>query len=161
MTDRRTVPPLLYLDVDGVILPLGAGPGEPTLIIGPWGCRVRLPAGTPARVHRLAEAFTPVWGTYWQEQANRVLALALDLPHWPVLPLDEPGPDHGMDKFQALRAHAGDRPFAWVDDCIPEEAHAWAAERGIPTLLCPIDPCVGLAEEDLPGLLAFAREAAV
>ena len=42
-------------------------------------------------------------------------------------------------KLEALDRYAGERPLAWVDDCIDETCQAWAVERAAPTLLVPTD----------------------
>jgi len=61
-------------------------------------------------------------------------------------------------KIEALEEHAGDRPAAWIDDNLDERAEHWARERAAPTLLVLTDAAVGLDDEHVERLLAWADE---
>src|SRR6185437_2007776 len=79
---------LLFLDVDGPLLPFGGsaqpGPGEPAGV--PHLARLRLDAGP-----RLAGLpCTLVWATTWLEDANTEIAPRLGLPGLPVVTWPEP-----------------------------------------------------------------------
>jgi hypothetical protein len=61
-------------------------------------------------------------------------------------------------KLAAIDAFAGpDRPLAWVDDAFNDACHAWAAERGAPTLLVRTEPRDGLVDEHAAWLRAWAQ----
>jgi hypothetical protein len=149
VTDER---PILALDVDGVISlfgfegPPAQAPGRFHLINGIAHC---ISDGVGARIARLAGRYEIVWATGWEDRANerlpQILGLDGDLPyltfdgkarfgsaHWKVGPID---------------TFAGDRPLAWIDDCLDESCHSWAASRSAPTLLVPTEPFSGLTEE--------------
>ena len=53
--------------------------------------------------------------------------------------------------------YAGDRPLAWVDDCIDASCEDWATMREAPTLLVPTDPTEGLTDAHVEALLSWAR----
>jgi hypothetical protein len=55
-------------------------------------------------------------------------------------------------------SYAGHRPLAWIDDALPPEAHAWAANRRIPTLLIDIDPAEGLTRSVIEQSLQWADD---
>lgn len=152
--------PILALDVDGVISlfgfdgPLEGAPGRFHLINGTAHC---IDDGVGARILRLAERYEVVWATGWEDRANErlpaILGLEAELPyltfdgnarfgsaHWKVGPIDD---------------YAADRPLAWIDDCLDETCHAWAAQRSAPTLLVPTEPFEGLTEDLTDALLRW------
>jgi hypothetical protein len=157
-----TKPPILFLDVDGVISLFGFAPGAERLP-GPlhWidGIAHFIPEDVGERLVRLAESFELVWATGWEERANEHLPFILGLPFQdlPFLTFDGRamfGSAHW--KLDAIDAYASDRPAAWIDDNIDEECAAWAENRAAPTLLVHTDPAVGLIDEQVEELLGWA-----
>jgi hypothetical protein len=148
--------PLLLLDVDGVLLVVRSAwdddeiepDYEPTLH-----------PEAPAWAAELAGAFELVWATTWEHLANSVIAPALGLPQLPAIEFD-------MDrrvptaKLPSVIAWVGDRPCAWIDDDLHEDAFTWAAGRPVPTLLVPVDMTRGMERRHVDRLLAFAAEVA-
>ena len=61
-------------------------------------------------------------------------------------------------KVDAINEYAGDRPAAWIDDNIDETCTAWAEGRAAPTLIVETSPSVGLTDEHVAQLLAWADE---
>jgi hypothetical protein len=160
MPDRR---PILALDVDGTISLFGfegelaEAPGRFHLIDGVAHC---IPEEVGERLARLAERFELVWATGWEDRANDTLPTILGLPEaLPFLTFDGRarfGTAHW--KVEAIDQYAGDRPLAWIDDCLDESCHSWAAQRRAPTLLVPCEPHRGLEEAHVEALLAWAEE---
>jgi hypothetical protein len=71
-----------------------------------------------------------------------------------------PGPAPGAGrhwKLDAIEAHAGPRPLAWIDDGHTEECQAWATARSAPTLLVSTEPSTGLGVDHVQNLAAWAR----
>ena len=152
------------MDVDGVIslfgFPAGAEPpGRFHQVDGIPHC-----IGTQcgARVNRLLGAFEVVWATGWEERANEHLPWLLGLPgELPTLRFDGRAIwARAHWKIDAIDEYAGDRPAAWIDDSFDEECYRWAEERPAPTLLVRTDPPVGIDEEHVQRLLAFAENPA-
>jgi hypothetical protein len=161
-----TKPPILFLDVDGVISLFGFAPGAEQLP-GPlhWidGIAHFIPEDVGERLVRLAESFELVWATGWEERANEHLPFILGLPFrdLPYLTFDGRavfGSAHW--KLDAIDAYAADRPAAWIDDNIDEECRAWAQGRNAPTLLVHTDPAIGLTAEHVDELLRWAARLA-
>ena len=100
------------------------------------------------------EAEIPAWCAV---PAAWLLAPLLLLPQLPVIGLP-PAPFHPRDKLPAVIGYAGRRPLTWIDDQHPDEAHAWAAERGVPTLLIGTDPASGLTRPVVERSLRWAEE---
>ncbi|MFD7560828.1 hypothetical protein ACFV9E_40865, partial [Streptomyces sp. NPDC059835] len=73
--------PLLYLDVDGPLIPFGAGPYPQGDEDNPLLARVDATVGP-----RLAALECElVWATTWMEEANECLAHRLGLPPLPLV----------------------------------------------------------------------------
>jgi HAD domain in Swiss Army Knife RNA repair proteins len=157
-----TNPPILFVDVDGVLSLFGFAPRAEQLP-GPlyWidGIAHFIPDEVGERLVRLAEGFELVWATGWEERANEHLPHLLGLPvrELPYLTFDGRavfGSAHW--KVDAIAEYAGNRPAAWIDDNIDEECIAWAEGRSAPTLIVHTDPAVGLTDEHVEELLRWA-----
>ena len=161
-------PPLLLIDVDGVISLFDyAG-------FSPDRGRMEMLDGVPHHLslqaadalRRLAAHFEMVWCTGWEERADEHLPHLLGLPRgWPHLELDRAqGPGRstlGHWKLGAIDDYAGPRrPLAWIDDAHDDACRRWAAAREGPTLLVTTDPAVGLTDDQAAQLRAWALTAA-
>jgi HAD domain in Swiss Army Knife RNA repair proteins len=155
--------PLLFCDIDGVISLWGFHPD--TRPPGIWTTVDGIPhfLSTRAAEHLLAlsGAFELVWCSGWEEKADEHLPRALGVPAArPHLRFD------GLTraevsarahwKLDAVGAHAGGRPLAWIDDAFNDACWDWASARAAPTLLVPTDPAEGLADGHAATLRAFA-----
>ena len=153
----RAIRPLLFLDVDGPLIPFGRPGGYPT-----YGA----PDGPNPLLARLDPAYGPrltalpcelVWATTWMSDANECVAPLLGLPELPVVTwLDPAEPDEraGLHwKTRTLVEWAAGRPFAWVDDEITAIDRTWvAAHHPGQALLHRVDPREGLTEADFAAL---------
>ena len=146
--------PVLLVDVDGVISLFGFDHTDP-----PLACPVMvdgsphwLSEGAGTRLQRLSRTFECVWCTGWEERAEEHLPRLLGLSGgWRHLTLGA-----GW-KLEAIDTSLGaKRPIAWIDDVHDDKEAAWAASRIGPTLLVTTDPAVGLAEEHVAALEAWA-----
>ncbi len=157
--------PLLFLDVDGVISLFGFDLGDPSspLPPGPFhfidGIPHCISMAAGPRIERLREAFDLVWATGWEEKAAEYLPHLLAIPDLdlPVLSFDGRavfGSAHW--KIDVINEYAGNRTAAWIDDNLDQECQDWAANRGVPTLLVITEPAVGLLDEHVEQLLAWA-----
>jgi hypothetical protein len=163
VTDRPGGP-LLFLDVDGPLLPFGGsrpcGPGE---VDGPPRLmRLRVDAGP-----RLAALpCTLVWATSWLEDANTEIAPRLGLPRlpvvaWPELTAASEREDQWFGlcwKTRTLVSWAAGRPFAWLDDEVADaDRDRVTARHPGRALLLRIDASRGLADQDFAALDAWLR----
>jgi hypothetical protein len=146
--------PLLLLDVDGVLCPMGGGDGE-AMVESPDN-HVRYARALPERLATLAKAFTLVFATSWGQKANDALCPLFGLPPLPVIGFGGVTFRLGTTyKLPAIRQFVKDRPFAWIDDEIGRDAHRWARRRSVPTLLLDVRPDHGLTADDVHALLQF------
>ena len=153
--------PLCLLDVDGVIALLGPGSGESTFEAVVADYPVTIAVAAQERLSRLAAVFQIVWATAWQRDGAEALGPLLGLPDdLPFLRFD-PGADRDAAtyKLPVVKRFVRNRPAAWVDDELGEDVIAWADQREQPTLLVRCDPRVGLTDEQVDDLLAFAASA--
>ncbi|MGW6915207.1 hypothetical protein ACWGB8_15535 [Kitasatospora sp. NPDC054939] len=171
---RPSALPLLFLDVDGPLIPFGATrdqlPNGYPLHRGPSSA-ASAAAGNPlvARIDpalgpRLAALpCRPVWATTWLADANACIGPWLGLPDLPVVDWPErPAPEDAWSglhwKTRRLVAWAAGRPFAWVDDELTPADRVWvAAHHPAQALLHRVDPVTGLQPEDFAVLDAWLR----
>lgn len=153
--------PLLLLDVDGVLNPLGVRElagftphelGEP----GTAGhVRVLLSPDHGRWLTSLGDIFDLVWATSWEQDADLLIAERVGLPRG--LPFIRFTEQSGWTaKLPDVTRFVGERATAWVDDQFDPDAHAWAESRQAPTLFVETNHRVGLELEHIARLRAFA-----
>jgi hypothetical protein len=154
--------PILFVDVDGVVSLFGwergsEAPGTFHMVEGIVHC-IGIESGR--LLAQLRDRFELVWATGWEEKANEYLVHLLELEdELPTLTFDGRarfGSAHW--KLEALDEFAGDRPAAWIDDNIDVECRTWAERREAPTLLVETETHVGITDEHVETLLAWADE---
>ncbi|MGH2808655.1 MAG: HAD domain-containing protein [Actinomycetota bacterium] len=144
----------MLVDVDGVLSPYAAATcpeGYREYDFFPGEEAVRLAEIHGEWLRELSASFDLTWATGWGSDADRLIAPVLGLPTCPLIEFP-PAPFDPALKVPAIRSFVGERPFAWLDDELTEEAFIWAAERAIPALLIQVDPSIGLAEEHVTEL---------
>lgn len=152
------------------------------LIDGTPHC-ISLAAGE--RLGRLTATFELVWATGWQDRANDRLPQVIGIGPLPVIEFDLPDRSAGHDtgraparpspgpatgpgagsiaghwKLEALDRFAAGRAIAWIDDSLDQSCFEWAERRevaGLPTLLAPTKPELGIEEGHVAALESWAR----
>ncbi|MEU6228727.1 HAD domain-containing protein [Streptomyces sp. NPDC047042] len=152
-------PPLVFLDVDGPLIPFGGTPkqypdGYPThrparpLPLPAAGTNPLLPRINPALGPRLAAlACELVWATTWMDEANEMVSPWLGLPTLPVANWPDPDPyadpyagdlPGGPGAATAPGVHwktrplvdlAAGRDFVWLDDEVTDADRRWVAQH--------------------------------
>ncbi|MEV0719573.1 HAD domain-containing protein [Asanoa sp. NPDC050611] len=154
---------LLFLDVDGPLIPFKARPTvasrrPPDEVGNPLLDRL-----DPADGRRLlALGCDLVWATTWLADANEVVAPRLGLPKLPVVewPDDDEEPEPGVHwKTAQLVRWSDGRPFAWLDDEITDTDRRWVAtHHPAPALLRRVDPFIGLSASDYVAVRTWLGE---
>ncbi|MFJ9735865.1 HAD domain-containing protein [Streptomyces sp. NPDC101171] len=149
---------LLFLDVDGPLIPFGASDGAYPVfdrgLAGPpdAGGHPLLNRVDPALGARLRGLGCElVWATTWMDDANACLAPWLGLPALPVVrwPDEDEPPGLLHWKTRPLVAWAAGRPFVWIDDELTEADRSWVAvHHRAPALLYRVDHRYGLTGAD-------------
>ncbi|GAB4048257.1 HAD domain-containing protein [Catellatospora paridis] len=141
---------LALIDVDGVLNPHGTAacpPGYTEHELFP-GELVRVRREHGPLLLRLSTRYELVWATYWEHEANRLLAPLLGLPRLPVIHCAGPPGSH-QDKLLGIAPWVADRPLVWFDDLHSAAAHEWAASRTALTRLIHVDPIAGLTGDHI------------
>ncbi|MFI0482336.1 HAD domain-containing protein [Actinomadura sp. 9N215] len=156
--------PLLFLDVDGPLLPFGNNPqGQASAVASPSHLsRLRPEVG----LRLAALPCDLVWATTWEDMANTEISPRIGLPRLPVVTWPESTTEHEREdqwfglcwKTRALVDWAGGRPFAWIDDEITNADRDWvsAHHRGR-AFLHHVEASQGLTEADFAALDRWLR----
>jgi hypothetical protein len=146
---------LLFLDVDGPLIPFGAP-------LPPSADHVR-PQPVRAGVSPLLARLNPqhgtrlsalpcdlVWATTWMADANEVIGPRLGLPELPVVDWPDADDDGTLHwKTRGLLHWAAGRPFVWVDDEITDADRGWVSRHHSEAALPHrVDPRRGLTDAD-------------
>lgn len=159
---------LLFLDVDGPLIPFGSSYGHPQA--APADAPTSADQGNPllnrldpeVGARLMALNCRLVWATTWMEEANEVVAPLIGLPNLPVVQWPDTGTEEdprGLHwKTRPVVEWADGRPFIWVDDENSAMDRLWvAAGHPGPSLLHHVDPAKGLEESDFCALAAWLR----
>lgn len=158
---------LLFLDVDGPLIPFGSARGYP--VYDSPGVPAHIARDNPL-LSRIDPSLGPrlaalgcelVWATTWMDDANTVVSPWLGLPPLPVVDWpDEDGPPALLHwKTRPLTTWAAGRPFVWLDDEITEADRAWvAAHHHEPALLHRVEHQYGITDADLAVVAGWVSE---
>ncbi|MFF0449624.1 HAD domain-containing protein [Streptomyces sp. NPDC004609] len=163
--------PLLFLDVDGPLIPFGAEPQQyPTYATGLDLCEADanplLTRINPEHGPRLAALpCEVVWATTWMDDANECIAPLIGLPRVAVVVWPEPSDIDEQDereglhwKTRALVEWAAGRSFIWVDDEVTDTDRTWVATHHPGhALLHRVDARLGLTDGDYAALGLWLR----
>lgn len=158
--------PLLFLDVDGPLIPFGTKPGghptyPPTTAPQPLAPNPLLARINPDHGPQLAALpVTLIWATTWMADANECVAPRLGLPPLDLVTWPEPSATEDQDirnglhwKTRPLVDWAAGRPFIWVDDEITPADRTWVSTHHPgPALLHRVAPREGLTDADYTAL---------
>ncbi|MQM24709.1 HAD domain-containing protein [Glycomyces albidus] len=155
MTDHDKKP-LLFLDVDGTLIPFGRHQRHAPLDTTSDSYLSRLDPQTGTRLAALPCQL--VWATTWENEANTEVAPRIGLPPLPVVHWPQPTSAGELEdqwfnlhwKTRPLVTWAAGRPFVWVDDEINEADETWvAAHHPGGALLHRVEAAQGIIDADL------------
>jgi hypothetical protein len=164
MMSDQAGPPLVFLDVDGPLIPFRARTTRRRQSLTNFAGPSREALGNPL-VDRLDPAdgrrllglgCQLVWATTWMAEANEIISPRLGLPELPVVdfPDTDDEPVRGLHwKTMFLTRWAAGRPFVWIDDETTDLDRLWVGSRHPgKALVHRVDPLIGLADADFASI---------
>lgn len=151
---NATARPIVLLDVNGVIDPLGEHPSTHVIVKRSWGNWL-VPTKFPEYLQALQAVADVYWVSAWEEEANDVNDF-FNLPHLPNVPFGARDMSSEWWKLYWVRQAMqdwGDRAIVWVDDEFDHTVFAFARSH---TSFHPIavSGLEGLTEEGWSALIA-------
>ena len=154
--------PLLFLDVDGPLIPFGANASQhhfgPDSDSNPLLARLNPKLGPQL----LALPCDLVWATTWTHEANQVISPRLGLPELPVVDwADEDEAYNGLHwKTRGLVSWAAGRTFVWVDDEITDTDRRWIrSHHEGQALAYRVEKHLGLTSADIAAIKLWLNQA--
>lgn len=146
--------PLLFLDIDGTVIPFGRPRMAQDESDDAYLAQVDPQLGSRLK----ALPCQLVWASAWEDEANAEVSPLLGLPKLQVIRWMEPTSANRLEsqwfhlhwKTRTLVHWAAGRPFVWADDEITEADEDWVAanHRGS-ALLLAVNASSGLTAHDL------------
>lgn len=151
-------PPLVLLDVDGVLNPISSSPPPGYVRYSFRGYTLTTRREHTEWLYLIGTRFELAWASTWGPTANESIGAALDIGY-PLRHVEfSEGRTGETWKLGAVKEFVEDRPLVWIEDELFADAVLWAETRNEPTLLIKPSPGVGFTKEHLAQIWAFARE---